>query len=307
VVLKAAPDTPWSATLLAKAVAETDIPPGVVNIITTQHNAVAELLTTHAAVDHVTFTGSTQTGRLVMRNAAETIKKVSLELGGKSAAILLDDADLTQILPMAAGIVCMHAGQGCALMTRVLVPLSRMAEAAEIVKAVYEHFPYGDPRKPENLMGPLINATQRDRVLGYIEAGKSSATLIAGGGRAEQFERGFWVQPTAFADVRPDAKIAQEEIFGPVLSLIGYEDDQDAIRIANDSVYGLSGSIFSADIERAIGVAKKVRTGSIGVNGGNFTAPDTPYGGYKQSGIGREHGVEGLENFLETKAIGIPV
>ncbi|GGL41738.1 aldehyde dehydrogenase family protein [Nocardia jinanensis] len=307
VVLKGAPDTPYSATLLAAAVSRTDIPAGVVNIVTTQDNSVAEILTTHPAVDQVTFTGSSRTGKLIMRNGAETIKKVSLELGGKSAAIILDDVDLAQILPFAAGIVCMHAGQGCALMTRVLVPKAQMGLAAEIVRAVYDQFPYGDPQQPENMMGPLINARQRDRVLDYIEAGKQEADLIAGGGRAEQFEKGFWVQPTAFANVSNDARIAREEIFGPVLSLIGYGDEEDAIRIANDSVYGLSGSVFSADIERATRVARRIRTGSIGVNGGGFTAPDTPYGGYKQSGIGREYGVEGLEDFLETKAIGIPV
>ncbi|WP_109526629.1 MULTISPECIES: aldehyde dehydrogenase family protein [Nocardia] len=307
VVLKGAPDTPFSATLLAEAVSRTDIPAGVVNIVTTKDNAVAELLTTHPAVDHVTFTGSTQIGKLIMRNGSETVKKVSLELGGKSAAIILDDADLTQILPLAAGIVCLHAGQGCALMTRVLVPKSQMGFATEIVKAVYGQLPYGDPQDPVNMMGPLINARQRDRVLDYIEAGKREADLIVGGGPAEQFDKGFWVQPTAFADVSNDARIAREEIFGPVLSLIGYDDEQDAIRIANDSPYGLSGSVFSADIERAARVARRVRTGTIGVNGGGFTAPDTPYGGYKQSGIGREYGVEGLEEFLEIKAIGIPL
>ncbi len=307
VVLKAAPDTPFSATMLAQAVSETDIPAGVVNIVTTQDNAVAELLTTHPAVDHVTFTGSTQVGKLIMRNASDTLKKVSLELGGKSAAILLDDADLKQVLPFAAGIVCMHSGQGCALMTRVLVPQSMMGVAIEIVKAVFSHFPYGDPRSPDVMMGPLINARQRDRVLDYIESGKQSADLIVGGGRAEQFDKGFWVQPTAFANVSNDSRIAREEIFGPVLSLIGYDGEADAIRIANDSIYGLSGSVFSADLDRATNVAKQIRTGSIGVNGGNFSGPDTPYGGYKQSGIGREHGVEGLEDFLETKAMGIPV
>lgn len=307
VVLKGAPDTPWSATLLAQAVAETDIPAGVVNIVTTQDNSVAEILTTHREVDHVTFTGSTQTGRLIMRNGAETIKKVSLELGGKSAAIVLDDADLASVIPAAAGIACMHSGQGCALMTRLLVPRSLMGAASEIVKAVYAQFPYGDPNDPANMMGPLINQRQLDRVLGYMAKGKSEADLLIGGGRAEQFDKGYYVQPTAFADVSNDSTIAREEIFGPVLSLIGYDDDDDAVRIANASPYGLSGSVFSADLERGIAVAKRIRTGSIGVNGGNFTAPDTPYGGYKQSGIGREYGVEGLEDFLETKAMGLPV
>jgi aldehyde dehydrogenase (NAD+) len=306
-VLKGAPDTPFSATLLARALAQTDIPAGVVNIVTTSDNSVAELLTTHHDIDHLTFTGSTQTGRLVMRNGAETVKKVSLELGGKSAAIVLDDVDLSAVLPMAAGVACMHAGQGCALMTRMLVPASLMGPAAEIVRAVYSQFPYGDPRDPANLMGPLINKRQLDRVLGYMEAGKQEADLIIGGGRAEQFDKGFWVQPTAFANVSNESTIGREEIFGPVLSLIPYEDEEDAIRIANDSTYGLSGSVFSADPERAGRVARRIRTGSVSINGGGFTAPDTPYGGYKQSGNGREYGVAGLEEFLETKAIGIPV
>lgn len=172
---------------------------------------------------------------------------------------------------------------------------------------MYAQFPYGDPNDPANMMGPLINQRQLDRVLGYMAKGKAEADLLIGGGRAEQFDKGYYVQPTAFADVSNDSTIAREEIFGPVLSLIGYDDDDDAVRIANASPYGLSGSVFSADLERGIAVAKRIRTGSIGVNGGNFTAPDTPYGGYKQSGIGREYGVEGLEDFLETKAMGLPV
>jgi aldehyde dehydrogenase (NAD+) len=307
VVLKPAPETPWSGTLLAAAAAQTDLPPGVLNVITTSDNAVAEVLTTHPEVDQITFTGSTATGRLVMRNASETIKRVSLELGGKSAAIVLDDADLPSAVAAAAGVVCLHAGQGCVLMTRLLVPRSLLAQATEIAAAVMPQIPYGDPNDMNNLMGPLVSRRQLDRVLGYLEVGRQEARLVTGGGRAEQFERGYYVQPTVFTDVPATARIAREEIFGPVLSIIPFEDDADAVRIANDSSYGLSGAVYSGDPERALRVARGLRTGSVAINGGNFQAPDTPFGGYKQSGIGREFGVQGFEDFLETKALGIPV
>lgn len=306
-VLKPAPETPWSGTLLAAAAARTDIPAGVLNVITTSDNTVAEILTTHPEVDQVTFTGSTATGRLVMRNASETIKRVSLELGGKSAAIVLDDADLATAVAAAVGVVCLHAGQGCVLMTRLLVPRAMMGAAAEIAAAVMAQIPYGDPTDMNNLMGPVISERQLERVLGYLEIGKTEGRLVAGGGRATQFERGYFVQPTVFADVPADARIAREEIFGSVLSILAHDGDDDAVRIANDSQYGLSGAIMSADPERAMRVAARLRTGTIGINGGNFASPDTPFGGYKQSGLGREFGVEGLEDFLETKSIGVPV
>jgi aldehyde dehydrogenase (NAD+) len=307
VVLKPAPETPWSGTLLAAAAAQTDLPPGVLNVITTSDNAVAEVLTTHPEVDQITFTGSTATGRLVMRNASETIKRVSLELGGKSAAIVLDDADLPSAVAAAAGVVCLHAGQGCVLMTRLLVPRSLLAQATEIAAAVMPQIPYGDPNDMNNLMGPLVSRRQLDRVLGYLAVGRQEARLVTGGGRAEQFERGYYVQPTVFTDVPATARIAREEIFGPVLSIIPFEDDADAVRLANHSSYGLSGAVYSGDPERALRVARGLRTGSVAINGGNFQAPDTPFGGYKQSGIGREFGVQGFEDFLETKALGIPV
>jgi aldehyde dehydrogenase (NAD+) len=242
-----------------------------------------------------------------MRNAAETIKRVSLELGGKSASIGLEDADLASVIPVAVGSVCMHAGQGCALATRVLVPKSLMGPATEIAQAVMGMLPYGDPMDLANVMGPLVNRTQYERVLSYIETGKAEATLAAGGGRATQFERGYFVQPTLFSDVAPDARIAREEIFGPVVVLIGFDDDDDAVRIANDSDYGLSGAVSAGSVERAMAVATRLRTGTIAVNGAQWFDPESPFGGYKQSGLGREWGIEGLEDFLETKTVSFPV
>jgi aldehyde dehydrogenase (NAD+) len=306
VILKPAPETPWSGTLLAEAAAESGFPPGVLNVVTTSDNSVAELLTTHPAVDHVTFTGSTATGRRIAANAAGTIKRLSLELGGKSAAVVLDDADLATAIPQVAGGICMHAGQGCALQTRLLVPHAVMDQAAEIAAATVSHIPYGDPFDLNTMMGPLINERQFRRVLDYIELGKIEGRLITGGGRAEQFERGWFVQPTVIADVPNKARVAQEEIFGPVLVIVGFDDDQDAVRTANDSPYGLSGAVFSADQDRAVAVAKRIRTGTISVNGSQWFDPDSPFGGYKQSGLGREWGPEGFEDFLETKTMSIP-
>jgi aldehyde dehydrogenase (NAD+) len=241
-----------------------------------------------------------------MAKGAESLKRVFLELGGKSANIILDDAELESALG-GAGMVCMHSGQGCAITTRMLLPRSRYAEGVEMVKAAFESFPYGDPNDFANMAGPLINAKQRDRVLGYIEKGKAEgARCLVGGGPATQFEKGYFVQPTLFVDVDPDSTIAQEEIFGPVLSVIPFEDDDDAVRIANNSRYGLSGSITSGSLDRALGVARRIRTGTISVNGGQWFGPDTPFGGYKESGSGREHGIQGFEEYLETKSIGLP-
>jgi aldehyde dehydrogenase (NAD+) len=203
--------------------------------------------------------------------------------------------------------VCIHSGQGCAITTRLLLPRSRYDEGVEIVKAAFESFPYGDPTNLENMAGPLINAKQRTRVLGYIEKGKAEgAKCIVGGGPATQFDKGYFVQPTVFIDVDPDSTIAQEEIFGPVLAVIPYKDDDDAVRIANNSRYGLSGGVMSASLDRAMNVARRIRTGTVSVNGGGWFGPDSPFGGYKESGLGREHGVEGFEEYLETKTLGLP-
>jgi aldehyde dehydrogenase (NAD+) len=307
-VLKAAPDTPYSATFIGRIAAEqTDIPPGVLNIVTSGDKAeVGEVLTGDPRVDMISFTGSTPTGKRIMARGSDTLKRVFLELGGKSANIILDDADLESTVP-AGSMVCMHAGQGCAITTRMLLPESRYDEAVEMLKAAFEAIPYGDPTDPGNLMGPVINQRQQERVLGYIEKGKAEgARLLVGGGKPAGFDAGYWVEPTLFVDVDPDATIAQEEIFGPVLAVLRYKDDDDAVRIANNSAYGLSGAVSSASLDRAIGVAQRIRTGTIAVNGGLWFGPDSPFGGYKQSGLGREHGVAGFEEYLETKTVGLP-
>jgi aldehyde dehydrogenase (NAD+) len=307
-ILKPAPDTPYSATWIGKLVAEeTDIPPGVLNVVTSADPAaVGEVLSSSPSVDMISFTGSTATGKRIAARSADTLKRVFLELGGKSANIVLDDADLSAVLP-STGMVCMHSGQGCAITTRLLLPRSRYDEGVEIVKGAFESFPYGDPTDFDNMAGPLINARQRERVLGYIEKGKAEgARCLVGGGPATQFEKGYFVQPTLFADVDPNATIAQEEIFGPVLVVIPYENDDDAVRIANNSRYGLSGSVTSESLDRAMSVARRIRTGTIAVNGGQWFGPDSPFGGYKESGLGREHGVEGFEEYLETKTLGLP-
>ncbi|MEN6477000.1 MAG: aldehyde dehydrogenase family protein [Rectinema sp.] len=304
-VIKAATQTPWNATRIGRLIAEkTDIPAGVVNIVATQHHDVSQLLFTDPRVDMVSFTGSTATGRLLLEAAAPTFKRTLMELGGKSANIVLDDCDFAQVLPGAAA-ACMHAGQGCALPTRLLLPKSRYAEGIAILTEVWKHIPCGDPTDIHTIAGPLVTAKQRERVLGYIEKGKAEgARLLVGGGRPKDLPRGWFVEPTLFADVDNMSTIAQEEIFGPVLAVISYKDDEDAIRLANQSRYGLSGTISSASPERALNVARKVRTGSLIVNGGSFYGAEAPYGGYKWSGIGRQCGIEGFEQHLETKTVG---
>ena len=305
-VLKPAPDTPWNATRLGRLVAEkTDIPAGVFNVVTSSDHLVGEELTLSPLVDLISFTGSTLTGKRIMEKGAATLKRVFLELGGKSAMIVLDDADFPTVVP-SGSIVCMHGGQGCAMQTRMLLPRSRYAEGVEMITAAMSAFPYGDPNDMNNLMGPLVSAKQRDRVLGYIGKGvDEGAKLVVGGGRPAHLPKGWFVEPTLFVDVDNAMTIAQEEIFGPVLTVIPYDDDADAVRIANESGYGLSGGVFGSD-ERATAIARKVRTGSMGVNGGVWYGADSPYGGYKNSGIGRQNGVEGFEQHLETKAVAWP-
>ena len=307
-VLKVAPDTPFCGTYIGKMIAEeTDLPAGVLNIVTAKDPAeVGDVLTGDPRVDLISFTGSTAVGRHVMARASKTLKRVFLELGGKSANIVLDDAPFENV-GLAGSMVCMHAGQGCAITTRMLLPRSRYEEGLELLKTAFENLNYGDPTDIANVMGPLVSAKQRERVLGYIEKGKAEgARLLVGGGRPAHLEKGFFVEPTLFVDVDPDSTIAQEEIFGPVLCVLPYEDEDEAVRIANNSSYGLSGAVNSASLERAMSVAKRIRTGTLGVNGGLWFGPDSPFGGYKQSGVGREHGREGFEEYLNTKTIGMP-
>lgn len=307
-VLKPAPDTPWNATRIGRIIAEhTDIPPGVINIVPSSDHLVGEVISTSPLVDMVAFTGSTATGRRIMAAAAETVKPTFLELGGKSVYLVLDeDGDISAPVGGSA-FICMHAGQGCAMPTRLLVPNSRYDEAVEIVKAAMEKNKYGDPTDPSVLQGPLVSKKQHDRVLGYIDKGQQEgARLVTGGGVPKHLPKGYFVEPTVFANVDNKMTIAQEEIFGPVLSVIGFDDDDDAVRIANESIYGLSGVVFANDLDRAKSVASRIRTGTLGINGGIWYGADAPFGGYKQSGIGRQCGIEGLEIFTETKTVGWP-
>ncbi|MBF6170162.1 aldehyde dehydrogenase family protein [Nocardia blacklockiae] len=302
VVLKGAPDTPLATLALGEIIARhTDIPAGVVNVLSGSDVEVGKRMTTHPDVDVVTFTGSTPVGRQIMAAASATLKKVFLELGGKSALVLLDDADYAKAALFAAFSVASHAGQGCALTTRVLVPRADHDKVADLIAANFAHISYGDPGDPKTYMGPLISERQRDKVHGLVRrAVEAGATLVTGG---EKVDPGYFYKPTLLSNVDPDSEIAQEEVFGPVLALIPYTDDDDAVRIANNSIYGLSGGVFGADAERAKAVARRIRTGTMSVNGGNYFHPDAPFGGYKQSGIGREMGRLGLEEFLETKTL----
>ncbi len=303
-IIKPAPDTPWNATRLGRLVAEkTDIPAGVFNVVPTSDNAVAEELVLDPRVDLISFTGSTVVGKRIMEKGAATLKRLFLELGGKSAQIVLDDADLEATMPFAS-MVCMHAGQGCAMLTRMLVPRARYDEAVTIAAAGFANVKVGDPTDPTVIQGPQISARQRERVLGYIKKGvDEGARLVCGGGRPADLPKGWYVEPTLFADVNNTMTIAREEIFGPVLVMIPFEDDDDAVRIANDNTYGLSGGVVSATEERALAVARRVRVGTIGVNGGVYYGADAPFGGYKASGIGRQNGLEGFAQYLETKTI----
>jgi aldehyde dehydrogenase (NAD+) len=309
VVLKPAPDTPWCAAVLGELIAgHTDFPPGVVNIVTSSDHSVGALLAKDPRVDMISFTGSTATGRSVMGDAAVTIKKVFLELGGKSAFVVLDDADLAGACSMSAFTASMHAGQGCAITTRLVVPRARYDEAVAIAAGTMGSIKPGDPTDPGTVCGPLISARQRDRVQGYLDlAIAEGGTFACGGGRPAGKEAGFFIEPTVIAGLSDDARPAREEIFGPVLTVIAHDGDDDAVRIANDSPYGLSGTVFSADPERAANIAARLRVGTVNVNGGVWYSADAPFGGYKQSGNGREMGLLGFEEYLEDKLIATAV
>ena len=308
VVLKGAPDTPWSATVLGRFVAEhTDIPAGVFNVIVSSDHAIGAQLSEDKRVDLVTFTGSTATGRKVMSACSATIKKVFLELGGKSAQICLDDADMAAAAAGVAFQITSHAGQGCAVTSRWVVPEKRLDEAIDAVNGMIANIPYGDPSDPANMYGPLISAKQRERVLGYIQKGQDEGAKVAvGGGIPEKHPKGWFVEPTVLVNVDQNATVAQEEIFGPVLVVLTHKGDDDAVAIANNSIFGLSGAVVSGDIEHARAVGNRIRTGTMSLNGGIYYGPDVPFGGYKQSGIGRESGQLGFEEYLEVKAIAEP-
>ena len=306
VVLKPAPDTPWLAAELGRLVAEhTDIPAGVFNVVTPLSNEVAATLTTDPRVDMVSFTGSTATGKAIMAAAAPTLKKVFLELGGKSAAIALDDADVAAVAGATAFAACIHAGQGCAITTRLVVPRAKYDEAVQVAAATMESIGAKDPSDPGAICGPVISQVQRDRVEEYLRIAVEEGGTFATGGKIID-QDGYWVEPTVVAGLDNSSRLAQEEIFGPVLVVIPHDGDDDAVRIANDSAYGLSGSVDSADLARAKAVAARIRTGTLAVNGGVWFSPDAPFGGYKASGIGREMGVAGFEEYLEMKTIAEP-
>jgi len=307
VIHKAAPETPWTGALLGRLVAEeTDIPAGVFNVITTSNDAVSEALVTDPGVDMVTFTGSTATGKRILAATADQIKRVHLELGGKSAAILLDDADFATAIGMLATMACAHSGQACARHTRMLVPRARYDEGVELAAAIFSGLAAGDPTDVNVLHGPQITAQQRDTVLAQIERAQAEGARVAARGSKPEGNGGFWVEPTLLVDVAPGSAAAQEEIFGPVLAVMPYEDEAEAIRIANDSSYGLSGGVWSADEQRALEVARRIRAGTVAINLSMFVHPAWPFGGYKESGLGREGGIEGFEEFLEVKLVTTP-
>lgn len=308
IVLKPAPDTPWAAAVLGELIAEhTDIPPGAVNIITSSDHAVGAMLAKDSRVDMVSFTGSTATGRSVMIDGAGTIKKVFLELGGKSAFLVLDDADLSGACAMAGFTAAMHAGQGCAITTRLVVPRARYDDAVAAVVTTMGSLKPGDPTNKGTICGPVISARQRDRVQSYLDlAIEEGGSFACGGGRPADRDTGYFIEPTVIAGLDNSARVAREEIFGPVLTVIAHDGDDDAVAIANDSPYGLSGTVFGSP-ERAAAVAARMRVGTVNVNGGVWYSADAPFGGYKQSGVGREMGLAGFEEYLETKVIATAV
>jgi aldehyde dehydrogenase (NAD+) len=304
VVLKPSPLSPWAGTHLGRLAAETDLPPGVFNVVSSSSNDVAALLTTDPRVDAVAFTGSTATGKRVMAAAAGTVKRVMLELGGKSANVILDDVDFEGIVPLAASFACFNAGQSCILPSRLLVPERHAERCVELAAEGLRSVPWGDPTDPNNFMGPLISEPQLERVQGMVDRAKESSRLVVGGSRVDR-DGGYWFEPTLFADVPRDSELAQDEVFGPVLAVIPYRDEEDAVAVANDTVYGLAGYVWSGDAERGTAVARRLRTGMVAVNGGSFIGADLPFGGRRQSGIGREWGVAGFEEFLDLKTVGV--
>lgn len=307
-VLKPSPLTPLAGLALARLIDdETDIPPGVVNVVTPRSVEASRILTLDRRVDMVSFTGSSVVGRDVMAGAATTMKRILLECGGKSASILLDDVDLTdELLERLLFEGCtLHAGQACILNSRLLVSDKLHDDVVERLAALAGNVTVGDPTDPEVGMGPLISREHLERVEGFVRRAESdSAKIVAGGGRPKGLDRGFYFEPTVLTDATAESYIAQEEVFGPVLTVMRYRNDDEAVAIANNSAYGLGGAVWGSDVERALGIARRIRTGQVSING---TIPgDAPFGGFKQSGIGREGGVMGLRAYMEPKAIGVP-
>ncbi|MFL3646312.1 MAG: aldehyde dehydrogenase family protein, partial [Cellvibrionales bacterium] len=303
-VLKPSEIAPFNAILFAEIMHEAGTPPGVFNLINGDGTNVGVAMSGHPDIDMMSFTGSTRAGISVAQESAHTVKRVAQELGGKSANIILDDADFASVIARDTVGMCMNTGQSCNAPSRMLVPASRMAEAAAIAKATAEKISVGDPKEASTQVGPLVSALQFEKVQALIQKGiDEGAQLEAGGvGRPDGLDQGYFVKPTIFSNVNNDMSIAREEIFGPVLSLIGYKDEAEAVAIANDTVYGLSAYVSSNDLERAKKVAAQLRAGNVHINGANVDI-NAPFGGYKQSGNGREFSEWGMEEFLETKAI----
>jgi acyl-CoA reductase-like NAD-dependent aldehyde dehydrogenase len=304
IVLKPSEVAPLNAFILADIIDEVGLPAGVFNLVSGVGPVVGEAIATHPDVDMVSFTGSTRAGKRVSELAAGTVKRIALELGGKSPNVILEDADLAQAIPAGVGACFLNSGQTCSALTRMIVPRSRLAEVEDLAVQAAESFTPGDPFADGSRIGPLVSATQRERVRGYIQKGlDEGARLLTGGAEPpEGQDRGYFVRPTVFSDVRPGMTIAKEEIFGPVLAILPYDTEEEAVTIANDSLYGLAGGVWSGDADRAKTVARQLRTGQVEVNGGSFN-PLAPFGGYKQSGNGRELGRFGLEEYLEVKSL----
>ena len=304
VVVKPSEVVPLNAFVLAEIVEQVGLPPGVFNLVTGTGPVVGEALVTHAETDMVSFTGSTRAGRRVSELASQAVKPVALELGGKSPNVILDDADLSRAVPDGVAKCFLNSGQTCSALTRMLVPREKLAEVEQIAAATAEAFTPGDPFDAASRLGPLVSETQLERVRGYIERGQAEgAKLVTGGAESpEGAEQGYFVRPTVFSDVTTEMTIAQEEIFGPVLAIMPYDSEEEAVEIANDTVYGLAGGVWSADEQRARAVARRLRTGQIEINGGAFN-PMAPFGGFKQSGHGREAGRYGIEEFLVAKSL----
>jgi len=302
VVLKPSEVAPLCAFVLFDAIHEIGLPPGVVNLVPGYGQVVGEAIAAHPDIDMVSFTGSTRAGKRVAELGAQTVKKIALELGGKSANVILPDADLTKAVKAGVGNCYLNSGQTCTAWTRMLVHSSQYDEAVKLAAETAEAFSIGDPFDETTRLGPLVSKAQRDRVASYIEKGKAEGARVVAGGDTKPLEKGYFVSPTVFADVTTDMTIAQEEIFGPVLSILKYEDEDEALRIANDSIYGLAGGVWSGDAEKAKAFARKMKTGQVDINGGSFNVA-APFGGFKQSGVGRELGPFGLEEFTQPKAL----